>query len=207
MPFGVFLKRKFKVILFDLGGVVVDVNNDHYIDYISRVSGRSWHKAKETVYRYTRLMEKDGIGMRDFNRGVAMSLGMNRKDVKWLEFYKKHVGIIDNTVALIRKLKGKYRIACLSNIDHVKYRYTRKILDFSIFNRRFTSCNMRMAKPERRIFRTVVKKLNVKPEEILFIDNDIRNVREARKVGICSIHYIGFRRLVKKLNGLLSDGV
>jgi HAD superfamily hydrolase (TIGR01509 family) len=59
-----------------------------------------------------------------------------------------------------------------------------------------------MAKPDPRIYRYVLKKMDIKPSEAIFVDNLKRNTNGAEKVGIKSIQFINYRKLVKDLKKL-----
>jgi putative hydrolase of the HAD superfamily len=49
------------------------------------------------------------------------------------------------------------------------------------------SCRLAMAKPDPKIFHCAQQKLNVAPQEILFIDDREENIRAAREVGFIGI--------------------
>jgi HAD superfamily hydrolase (TIGR01509 family) len=59
-----------------------------------------------------------------------------------------------------------------------------------------------MAKPDPRIYRYVLEKMGVMPNEAIFVDNLKRNTNGAEKVGIKSIQFINYRKLVKDLKKL-----
>lgn len=58
-------------------------------------------------------------------------------------------------------------------------------------------------KPDPRIYQIAIKKLGVKPSEILFIDNLVENVRVAQAAGIQTLHADGTKRLIPTIKTIL----
>ena len=54
----------------------------------------------------------------------------------------------------------------------------------SFCEKKFASCEMGMVKPDRRIFETMLREGNMRPEETLFLDDGPANVAMAREFGI-----------------------
>ncbi len=54
---------------------------------------------------------------------------------------------------------------------------------YSHFDHKFVSYKLKMQKPSKRIFAYALRKLKVKPEEALFIDDKEANLRPARGIG------------------------
>ena len=103
---------------------------------------------------------------------------------------------------LVNLLSKRYRIALLSNVGRARYIEGLQLLDGIKTDRVFASCYIKMRKPEAGIYRYALKKMGVKAGEAIFIDNMEENVAGARKVGIRSILFTGYGRLVKDLKRL-----
>ena len=106
-------------------------------------------------------------------------------------------------IRLIKKLKKKYKIAVLSNTGapHINY-LEKKYNIFSIFDAKIYSYKVKQRKPGPKIYKETLKKLKVRPNEAVFIDDRIENVRGAEKLGIHGIHFKNnkqFLREIKKL--------
>lgn len=54
----------------------------------------------------------------------------------------------------------------------------------------FTSYQMHLLKPDKRIFERLVEQLDCRPDEICFIDDKLKNVDAARSVGINAYQYL-----------------
>lgn len=100
------------------------------------------------------------------------------------------VGIPTHRLEQLRQLKKQYKIYMLSNTNSIMWR-SRIAEDFrqeglereDYFDGIVTSFEAKCIKPDAQIFHTVVKKLGVKPEETLFLDDSQKNLDAAAKLG------------------------
>ncbi len=189
-----------KAVIFDLGGVVLNYTNDPYYSYLHKLSKRSLHLIRKVVEgKLIHELESGSISLDNFEKGVSMALGIKRNEVKWFSFYMDRVTVDHEMERLVKRLKGKYTTAYLSNIDKPRYVYTKKLLKTWYFDYKFASCNIKSRKPSPAIYNYALKKMKIKPGEAVFIDDKIENVRSARKIGIHSIRFKGIKGLRVKL--------
>jgi putative hydrolase of the HAD superfamily len=113
---------------------------------------------------------------------------------------------INNTPELNRQLldyirgelKGKYTIGVLSNIvTSIFDRIMTSELD--LFDILFISSELRLVKPDLRIYQVAIEKSGVEPSEILFIDDRAENIEAAQKLGINGIVYKDFASFWQEL--------
>jgi hypothetical protein len=64
------------------------------------------------------------------------------------------------------------------------------------------SCEVRLVKPDRAIYKHCLNGLNVRPSETLFVDDNEVNVKAARALGITSIRFRSTTQLRDELAGL-----
>ena len=105
---------------------------------------------------------------------------------------------------LIRSLRGHYKIGLLSNA----WSDMRQVLDkrfhvADLFDELIISAEVGLAKPDPRIYRLAVQRLNVQPSETVFIDDMLKNVEAARLEGLHAIQYLDFEQMLAELNPLL----
>ncbi len=105
---------------------------------------------------------------------------------------------------LIRSLRGRYKIGLLSNA----WSNMRQVLDerfhvADLFDELIISAEVGLAKPDPRIYRLAVQRLNVQPSETVFIDDMLKNVEAARLEGLHAIQYLDFEQMLAELNPLL----
>ena len=53
----------------------------------------------------------------------------------------------------------------------------------------FTSYELRLLKPSPKIFKAVLERLGAKPEEVIFVDDKLKNIEAANKLGMHGIKY------------------
>jgi putative hydrolase of the HAD superfamily len=194
-----------KFILFDLGGVVNEYSEELYYDYLYRLNGFTKKQVDMALGKSVNRIESGSISLTEFERQVAKRFSIRSDQVKWMEFFKRMARLDDDVIGFIKDLKPNYKIAFLSNIDKWRYKYAmghiyKKVL--WLFDYRFASFKLGMVKPDPRIYWKVLKAMDAKPSEVVFVDNIARNVRGARSVGITSVHFTGIKKLKVQLKRL-----
>jgi putative hydrolase of the HAD superfamily len=89
-------------------------------------------------------------------------------------------------MAWIPRIKAAgFRLAILSNMGHGVLEHLRARFSWlSQFDQLTWSCELGVVKPDPAIYLHTIKKLNVKPEQALFIDNLQKNIAGAEEVGL-----------------------
>ena len=100
------------------------------------------------------------------------------------------------------ELKNKYKVSLLSNVgpDQVC-----DMAHLSIFDDKVLSCEVDLVKPEPEIYILAAKRLGIKPEECIFVDDNTENVEAAKKVGMNGIIYSDFQNFMVEINELLKQ--
>ena len=196
-----------KCIIFDLGGVVIDYTDDKsYYPYLSKISGFSVRAVRSIIEGpLWSQIDKDQILLDDFERSVARRLKIEKQEVKWYDNYAENARINEKVIGIVRKLCKNYLLAYLSNVDRSRYSDTSmKLLKpyLNLFKWRLASCEFRLRKPTRAIYKYALRRMRLKPEEAIFIDNRLDNVVGARKAGIRSILFTTPSDLEKRLKKL-----
>lgn len=68
-----------------------------------------------------------------------------------------------------------------------------------LFDKIVYSYEVGVSKPNKDIFLSLLKKLKVKPEQCLYIDDYIKNIDAAKELGMETIQFISARDLKKQL--------
>jgi len=191
-----------KCILFDLGGVLVEFSDEEYIRYLSSMSHKDIKKGRKRLEFWWRRLYLGMIKVSFFEQNIAKIFGIEKEQVRWIEFYEQRVKLDKKMVALAKKLRKNYKIAFLSDIDFSHYDISLRILDLKWFDYHFASCYIKLRKPDPEVYRYVLKKIGLKPGEVIFIDNRLDNVLGARSIGIRSIVFKGQKDLISRLKKL-----
>ncbi len=185
-----------KNLIFDLGGVILDLDVPKTIGEFARVSGLT---PEEVAHRFRYSdgflkYERGEIGdveFRDFVRELyAVSIPDDDLDACWNAML---LGIPADKLALLLTLRRKYTVFLLSNTNTIHLNYINSMilppsdavpsLD-SYFDRAYYSHFMGKRKPEREIFEQVLDENRLLAQESLFLDDNAENIEGARIVGL-----------------------
>jgi len=91
----------------------------------------------------------------------------------------------------IESLRGKARIGLISNTMMPYVLYHRARNDYHMFEEIILSCEVGLAKPDKRIFQLMLDRMGVSGPDCVFIDNKESYMSGARELGIQTIVYTG----------------
>ena len=119
------------------------------------------------------------------------------------DFFTSEVKLRPIMASLVKKLKSKYTVIMLSDQNAVAQKaFDKKFNYSSLFDAQVVSSDVGFRKPSKEIFQYVANKFNVKPKDIVFVDDSKENVDGAKAVGINGIQYVSFDKLLSDLRGL-----
>ncbi len=112
---------------------------------------------------------------------------------------------IPKTVELLKSLKSKgYNIYYLSNFHDLAFKdVTNKNEFFNLFDGGVVSYEEKLLKPEEEIYKRLIERYNLIPEETIFVDDTKVNVEAAKKLGIRAFVFESpekFEEDLRKLN-------
>lgn len=193
MKIKVFPAAKIKNIIFDLGGVLLNIDYSLTSKAFKELGIENFD-ALYSQAKQTTLFDDFEKGLTDskqFREGLRKYINTNDDNINkaWnamlLDFPKERL-------ELLKKLKNNYRLFLLSNTNdiHITWysNYLLKVYgskDLShIFEKDYYSYKTGMRKPEKEIFELVMKENKLNPEETLFIDDSSQHIEGAKKVNI-----------------------
>ena len=105
---------------------------------------------------------------------------------------------------LIRRLHSHFKLAVLSNSppDLAAWLSSWGILHF--FDVVFCSGDEGLVKPDPAVYTSTLKRLGVRPQEAVFIDDTSEHVKAAQKLGLHGIVFTDVEKLTLILNDLLA---
>jgi len=203
-------KAEIKGIIFDLGGVIVGSFGKEFLKYVSfklNVSADKADMLAEAIQKGEPPLQRGEVSTIKFWSDVCDSLNIDHpsKEVAeklWIEPYKQYVNIKKDTLKLIQKLKGKYKLAILSNTikEHSEINKNRGL--FNNFDIVLLSYKEGLRKPEKEFFEAAAKKLNLSFNELLFVDDEMRWVKAARNHGLKAVLFKSAEHLKKEFEKL-----
>ena len=179
---------KIEWLLFDLGGVLVDVNQDRIFEGLAGYLPESAGTIKELLLSEPQLWEPFVIrefSPRELTCEVNRILGTELSDAQVTTAFNAELGqTIETTAALLPDLKRRTQVGCLSNTNSIHWDRLLVAYDFmSCFDRRFASQLLGSAKPDRLLYDKVLGLLGVQPDQVLFFDDKAENIAAAQQLG------------------------
>ncbi len=194
-------------IIFDLGNVLINWDPKLLYNQIFDSEEKTNHFL-ENICTLTWNEEQDaGRSLAAGTAALIKEYPEHKKEIeayydRWVEMLN---GPIEGTVGIFRELKesGKYKFYALTNWSAELFPVALREFDFlTWFDGIVVSGDEGIRKPHPDFYRIVFDRYQVKPEDALFIDDNLRNVEAARKMGIRSIRFTSAEELEKELQDL-----
>lgn len=194
-------------IIFDLGAVLVDWN-PHYLyrnlfadeqemkDFLATITTPDWNEEQDA-----------GRSLQEGTELLVQQHPHHEANIR--AFYGRWEEMLGDaiagTVEIFKQLKesGNYKIYALTNWSAETFPVALERYDFlNWFDGIVVSGTEKMRKPNPAFYQLLLDRYNVKAEEALFIDDNLRNVLAAEKLGIKSIHFSSAEQLKAELEKL-----
>ena len=186
-----------KAVVFDMGGIIVRLDMDTCIANFKQLAG--FADIEDYLDRFHQKgfisdLEEGKTEPEDFYRECLKHSrpGTTMETVRYC-FCSLLDGLEEDSLELIRSLRGRYPLYVLSNNNPISRAYFCEMLKkngldpVETFAKEFYSYELKMLKPSRQIYEKVIAEVGTKPEEILFIDDAKDNIEAAGALGITTL--------------------
>lgn len=201
------LSSQYQAIVFDFGGVLIDWdprclyrryfngNEAAMEDFLEEIGFTEWNREQDKGRPFD-------VAVAELSRQFPHYTDLIRAyDEDWEESI---IGTIQPTVELLYKLKESGRpLYGLSNWSEEKFQLTRpKYAFFDCFDEIVVSGEVKLLKPDPRIFEVFLERINHNADECVFIDDSEANIAAADQLGFKAIHFQSAGRLERDLRSL-----
>lgn len=196
-----------KVIAFDYGGVI-KINDGDLIADICGYLGISKEDWLREYFKVNYYANTQNVSFENVFKMVTSQFNDSEEarnhilDLIKSNNEKYHLN--DELVNIIKELKNRgYKIALLSN-NSIELRDRLKddgIID--LFDGIIISAEVGLQKPQPEIFDILFTKLDVKPNEVVFIDDTLKSLEGADNIGYVPVLYKDNELLKKDLSNIL----
>ena len=200
-----------KTVIFDLGGVLVRTENREPRRIIAERHGLTYQDLSDLVYgcESAELATRGAITAEEHKETVLRELGLSPGT--FAEFGDEFWGgdSLDKVlVEFIRSLQDEYRTVLLSNAwDDLRPLLINLWKIDGIFDDIFISGEIKLAKPDPKIFQHVIAVLESDPSTLIFVDDFIENIEAAREAGINAIHFRSREQALSELADYLDSEI
>lgn len=190
---------KIDAIIFDLGGVILNLNYQRTIDAFQALSGKNFANiyTQHQQYPFFDALETGKMSPATFRTELKNVLGIVVSDKVLDEAWNAMLlDIPAERLELLQALKQRKRIFLLSNTNAIhKEAFDKKLLQQHgypaldvFFEKAYYSHLVGDRKPHASIFEHVLKENRLHPQTTVFIDDTLQHIEGAKKVGLQTIH-------------------
>ncbi|GAA4808036.1 HAD family phosphatase [Litoribaculum gwangyangense] len=192
-------------IIFDLGGVLVDWKPEYvFLDvfegneektkwFLNNICTLDWNEQQDAGRTIDEANKTLIAQFPEFEHEIKQYYG------RWLEMLG---GAIEGTVKILDSLVKKdcYKLVALTNWSAETFPKALEMFEFlHWFEGIVVSGEEKTRKPFEKIYNITLERFNIKAEKAIFIDDNLRNIEAANKLGINSIHFESPEKLLQQL--------
>jgi FMN phosphatase YigB (HAD superfamily) len=200
----VYLPPDIHALLFDLGGVIIEIDWNRVFQRWAKFSSLSVQKIShrfqmDTAYEQHERGEMSAAQYFAYLRNVVEFKGDEESFTQgWNAVFVREV---KDVVNLFPYLRSKVPIYLLTNSNptHEAFWRTAYSDTINMFTDIFVSSTLGHRKPERAAFDAVAAKTGVALTSMLFFDDTTENVQGARAAGLRAVHVTGPSDVVRAL--------
>ncbi len=190
--------QNFKNILFDLGGVILDINVQatlkqfYELGFPAELMQFPNSMTTDLYFRY----ETGKLDTEQFRNEIRKAAGIEMTDQAFDEAWNAMlVRFPEERIAMLKKLSKRYNLYMLSNTSslHVKV-FEKMYLEVAgepmqeVFKKIYYSHEIGWHKPDLEAWEYVLNDAHIKADETLFLDDNIHNIKASQELGFQAIH-------------------
>ena len=197
--------KRINALLFDLGGVIVDLDYNKTIKAFEAI-GIEDAENLYNQFNQSKIFDEFEIG--SISRAEFIDLLQEKIPQKVSQSKIKEawnamiLGFEKSKLEQIKRYSEKIPCYLLSNTNEIHLEYIQTLLQevpFKNLELLFTKCYyshiIGKRKPHRETFEWVLNDMGSSPEEVLFIEDSPQHIRGAEKAKIKTLHFTNGRRL------------
>ena len=181
--------------MFDMGGVVAKHSDTSLERLLLRDFGVMDHdsftsldpRLPSLLAEHSKAAIDENEMWRQFSKITGISIPLH-EDSLWGRYFKPELD--SHVLEIVEELKEKgYRVVCATNTEKAHYEYHRDSGQYAVFDAVYTSLQLGEVKPDNAFFEKILATEQVKPDEVLFVDDLSENCEAAAKLGLSAIMY------------------
>ncbi len=197
--------KKIDTIIFDLGGVLIDWNPEYvFLDVFNRdrkkmqwffdhICTSDWNENQDAGYPMAQATEDKVALFPEYEKEIRMFYG------RWVEMLGNS---ITGTVDILKKFidSEDYKVIALTNWSAETFPIALERFEFlHWFEGIIVSGEEKTRKPFNDIYNLTLERFNIKAENAIFIDDNLRNIEAANNLGLNGIQFESPEQLIINL--------
>ncbi len=180
-------------VISDLGNVILWFDNEVFFRKMTAHCRLSVDEIREIVWNspeFVKLFDLGSLAPREIYDRVTAKLGAKVGYDEFMAAYADVFTINPPVFETMKRLREKHRLVLVSNVDEVRFRFIRKRFpELMFFDDYVLSYELRVMKPDARIYRVALDKARAEAAECVFIDDLEENIEGAAALGIPGVLY------------------
>lgn len=195
--------KRYKHLIFDLGGVLIELGTMPVAEALFQSSNTVTLKEWLSL-PVAHEFEKGNLNAEQFAESFINDFNLKISKTEFINLFKKWPKrVFPGAEEMLKELNQDYNLSVLSNCNEIHWpiiKYDFGILKY--FNNAFFSHLIGKTKPDVAVFYHVLKELKASPSDILFLDDNQKNIEAADSIGITAIRVNGIDEVKKQLKSL-----
>lgn len=185
-----------KNIIFDLGGVIIDLSVEKTIHEFAKLSGKTPGQIEQTYQQHREFLEYEKGNLTDHQFREFVQRIFNFKasaeeiDLAWNAML---VDLPKSKLDTLLSLKERFKTSVLSNTNNIHLGYINQnmlpdLASFPsldhYFHVAYYSHQVKKRKPDAEIFMQVISENGFTPAETIMLDDNVDNIKAAANLGL-----------------------
>jgi putative hydrolase of the HAD superfamily len=186
-------------LIFDLGGVILTLDMPRAERHFTNLGVKDYNALFRSgnVSSFFKEYEVGGITDAEFLEALRNLSGLPLTDKQLISAWNAMLGHFpEERIALLNRLKNKYRLFLFSNTNALHLITFRKIYADAFngkvfddhFEKAYYSHLLQMRKPDRESYERIISENKLDPSKTVFIDDSVLNIEGAEAAGLKGIH-------------------
>lgn len=176
-----------KVLLIDMYGVIIKESKGYFIPYTFQHFPEKEYDRLTNAFKVERVFSKAQKGALS-NAEFLGYLGYENPRETMEDYLINYLTLDEQFPEFAKKLDAGIDMCLLSN-DVLEW--SEFLTEYHgmnpYFKDKIVSGEVRLRKPDRAIFECAIERLQCKPEDCIFVDNSVKNLRVAEELGMTAI--------------------
>ncbi|MBD3636567.1 MAG: HAD family phosphatase [Crocinitomicaceae bacterium] len=194
--------KNLDAIIFDLGGVILNIDYDLTINAFKKLGGENFDKLYTQAHQDLVFdkYETGKITSTEFIEYLRSFLPGNISPTVVIEAWNAMLlDLPANRIELLEQLKKTYRIFLFSNTNDLHFQFFSELMERQfgnrtllqdLFEKAYFSHLVGQRKPNVEAFELVIKNHNLDKNTTLFIDDSVQHIEGAKKAGLLTKHLV-----------------
>ncbi len=176
-----------KVLLIDMYGVIIKESKGYFIPYTFQHFPETEYDRLTNAFKVERVFSKAQKGALSNDEFLGY-LGYENPGETMEDYLKNYLTLDEQFRDFAEKVVGRMELCLLSNDVAEWSEFLTEYHQLNpYFKDKIVSGNVHLRKPDKAIFEYALEKLQCGPQDCIFVDNSVKNLRVAEELGMQTI--------------------